>query len=93
LKLFRRRGHVRGSVYLLHFSRPYKGTRHYIGFSTKVADRLRAHKSGRGSPFLKAVHGAGIRWTVARRWHGVTGDFESKLKSRHNARGFCPKCS
>lgn len=45
-------------IYLLHFSRPFKGTRHYIGQTgaRRLPDRLQEHRKGRGSAFLRAVH-------------------------------------
>jgi predicted GIY-YIG superfamily endonuclease len=88
----RRKGTIRGTVYLIHFSKPYKGVRHYIGFTQNLRNRLAAHKSGRGSPLLKAAHDAGSRFTVARKWHKKTGDFESQLKAQRNHARFCPKC-
>lgn len=42
----RRLGHIIGSVYLVHMNRALHGARHYLGFSTNVAQRVKAHKGG-----------------------------------------------
>lgn len=82
-------------IYLLHFSRPYKGRRHYIGQTGagRLQDRMKEHREGRGSAFLRAVHLAGISWTVARLWRRGDRDFERDLKNRKNASLLCPRCS
>ena len=36
-------GHRVGTVYLLHFSRPYHHARHYLGFSTELGKRFGDH--------------------------------------------------
>jgi predicted GIY-YIG superfamily endonuclease len=38
-----------GVVYLLHFDRPYKRARHYLGFAEDLERRLELHRAGRGS--------------------------------------------
>jgi predicted GIY-YIG superfamily endonuclease len=43
----RRHGHIIGSVYLVHFARRYHGKQHYLGFSTNVPARVKAHRAGR----------------------------------------------
>lgn len=82
-------------IYLLHFSRPYKGTRHYIGQTGagRLADRLHEHRTGRGSAFLHAVAKAGITFQVVRTWARGNRDFERSLKNRKNASLLCPRCS
>ncbi|MFB3918279.1 MAG: hypothetical protein ACE14M_16230 [Terriglobales bacterium] len=42
-----RHGHVVGSVYLVHFARRHHGAQHYMGFSTNVSQRVKAHRAGR----------------------------------------------
>jgi predicted GIY-YIG superfamily endonuclease len=38
-----------GTVYLLHFDRPYWGPmQHYVGFTRNLPQRLRAHREGDG---------------------------------------------
>jgi predicted GIY-YIG superfamily endonuclease len=31
------------AVYLIHFDRPYKHSRHYLGYATDVDERLERH--------------------------------------------------
>ncbi len=95
---------VPGTVYLLHFDRPYpRGVRssdgaplfarHYIGWTRRdLEGRLHYHRSGWGSRFLRAVAEAGIGWTVARTWDGSRHD-ERELKKRHNTPKLCPLCT
>lgn len=56
----RRHGHIIGHVYLVHFERRYHGAQHYMGFSTNVPERVKAHRAGRGAPLLAAVSKRGI---------------------------------
>ena len=80
-------------VYLLHFSRPYKGVRHYMGAAADLGARLKRHKSGDGSALLRAVRAAGITWVTARTW--ARGGFkkERALKRRCDHASLCPRCS
>lgn len=80
-----------GTVYLLHFSRPYWHARHYVGFSTRLESRIRDHRRGRGSPLIAAALGCGIEIFIARRWHQVTRGFERRMHKRH-VHDVCPIC-
>lgn len=79
-------------VYLLHFDKPYRHARHYIGYTTNLDQRLAMHAAGRGARLMTVIHAAGIHWTVA--WVRV-GDreLERRLKNRHGAARFCPICN
>jgi predicted GIY-YIG superfamily endonuclease len=80
-----------GTVYLLHFDRPYHHARHYVGFTRNLARRTARHRAGNGSPLIEAASNAGIEFTVARVWHNVTLRFERRV---HNMRVkfLCPLC-
>jgi predicted GIY-YIG superfamily endonuclease len=80
-----------GTVYLLHFSEPYKHARHYLGWSTNLDKRLDSHRKGRGSRLVQVIRKVGITWTLTRTWPGDR-HFERKLKNRKNARFLCPEC-
>jgi predicted GIY-YIG superfamily endonuclease len=80
-----------GTVYLLHFDRPYVHARHYTGWTTDLTVRLAEHANGRGARLLAVVTSAGIGWTLARTWTG-TRSLERALKRRHGASRFCPMC-
>jgi predicted GIY-YIG superfamily endonuclease len=88
----RRLGHIVGSVYLIHLSRPLNGARHYLGFSTDVPKRVKAHKAGRGSPLLGAAEEAKIPWKVVRTWRNRDGYFEQELKRKNDLKDLCPVC-
>ena len=88
----RRLGHIVGSCYLVHMARAFNGARHYLGFSTNVAQRLKAHKAGRGSPLLGAAAAAGISFGVVRRWLRRDGYFEQELKRNNELKELCPVC-
>jgi hypothetical protein len=82
-----------GTVYLLHFSRPYYHARHYVGFSRRVEVRIREHRRGRGSPLVEAVCNAGIEIFVARTWNHVTVVFERRLHLAGRGTKYgCPIC-
>ncbi len=80
-----------GYVYLLHFDRPYRHARHYLGYTANVDQRLAMHAAGRGARLLKVLRDAGIHYTVA--WVRV-GDrqLERRLKDRHEGPRLCPIC-
>jgi hypothetical protein len=40
---------VPGTVYLLHFDRPYKHARHYLGWTANLQARLDSHRAGHGA--------------------------------------------
>lgn len=81
-----------GYVYLLHFDRPYKHARHYLGYTVNVDQRLAMHASGRGARLLEVLKANGIHFTVA--WV-VAGDrrLERRLKDRHESPRLCPICN
>lgn len=88
----RRTGHIIGSVYLVHMARALNGARHYLGFSTNVPQRVKAHKAGRGSPLLGAATKRGISWKVVRTWRKRDGYFEQELKRKNELKELCPLC-
>lgn len=59
-----------GTVYLLHFDRPYRHARHYVGWTSNLDGRLAEHTAGHGARLLAVVHAAGIGWHLARTWPG-----------------------
>ncbi|WUI01946.1 hypothetical protein OHR68_09085 [Spirillospora sp. NBC_00431] len=81
----------RGVVYLLHFARPYKHARHYIGWTGDLAGRLAQHERGAGARLLQVVRGVGIEWRLARLWPGDRGR-ERAIKRQGGAARRCPLC-
>ena len=79
------------TVYLIHFEKPYKHARHYLGSAIDLAERLAQHRNGKGARLLQVVKEAGIDWDVSRTWQG-TRETEAKFKrAQHNTR-LCPHC-
>lgn len=89
----RRRPDERGTIYLLHFDRPYQHARHYLGFTTQaIEERVREHMSGTGARLLSVVINAGISIELARTWAG-SRSLERRLKNHGGATRICPICS
>lgn len=72
------------TVYLLHFSTPYKHARHYLGSTRDLPTRLRQHGTRQGARLMQAVEQAGIRWELARTWLGGR-EIEKQSKRGKNA--------
>lgn len=81
-----------GTVYLLHFDRPFGHARHYIGFANpgNLHRRLSHHGTRSGANLMFHVARAGIRWRLVRTWHGGR-TLERSLKNHGHARR-CPEC-
>jgi predicted GIY-YIG superfamily endonuclease len=78
--------------YLLHFERPYRHARHYLGFAEDLERRLELHRAGRGARLVEVVVAAGIGFQLVRTWEGDR-TLERTLKNRHNAPArLCPLC-
>jgi predicted GIY-YIG superfamily endonuclease len=80
-----------GTVYLLHFDRPYGHAGHYTGWASNLNARLTEHAAGRGARLLAVVQQAGIGWHLARTWPG-TRALERALKRQGGASRRCPLC-
>lgn len=80
-------------VYLIHFAQRYKHAGHYLGYSSDLEGRIRAHRESRGARLLRVVNEAGIAWEVVRVWRDGGYDLEQALKSWRNAPRLCPVCN
>lgn len=93
------------SCYLLHFSKPYVGTRrnpnakrvqvvnHYIGYAERDPyERIAQHQQGHGARLTQVAVQAGIKLIPAQIWMSGTRKDERKLKNRKNAAKLCPIC-
>jgi predicted GIY-YIG superfamily endonuclease len=76
-----------GTVYLLHFDRPYVHAGHYTGWTTDLPARLAEH----AARLLAVAASAGIGWRLARTWTG-TRAVERALKRQGGASRRCPLC-
>jgi len=80
-----------GTVYLLHFDRPYAHAAHYTGWTADLHQRLTDHAAGRGARLLAVTKTAGIGWRLARTWPGTRAT-ERALKRQGGASRRCPVC-
>jgi len=80
-------------LYLLHFSRPFRHARHYLGYCEEgnLSKRVAQHRCGNGSKLMRAVKQAGIEFEVARVWPGLGRHDERRKKQRGHA-WQCPLC-
>lgn len=79
-------------AYLLHFDTPLKHTKHYLGYTSNLSQRLEAHQSGHGSRLMEVVNENGITWRLARKWSNGTRQLERQLKRQKNSPKLCPIC-
>jgi predicted GIY-YIG superfamily endonuclease len=82
-----------GTIYLLHFARPYGHARHYLGWTNNLERRLHQHREGlAGAGRLPQVfHAAGIPFELARTWEGDRNR-ERALKRQGGHSRKCPLC-
>ena len=80
-----------GTVYLLHFTRPYRHARHYTGWTRNLAQRLAAHRHGQGARLIAVITAAGIGFQLARTRTGSRDD-ERAIKHDGGATRYCPLC-
>lgn len=88
------------SVYLLHFDRPYKHARHYLGSAKDLQARLEEHRNGTGSRLMAVLKANGIGFTLVRVWRpnkkkdGLNGrELEARLKRHQKNCKLCPLCN
>jgi hypothetical protein len=77
-----------GTVYLLHFDRPYRHARHWI---RDLSARLAEHAAGRDARLLAVITDAGIGFTLARTWTGTRGR-ERQIEVQRGLWRCCPAC-
>lgn len=90
---------VQGVVYLLHFPRPYRHAKHYLGWTERELEaRLHEHLTGQGSPLVYSMcKQEGIttveqlRACVAQTW-AADRHWERTIKNRGGKAKSCPVC-
>lgn len=78
-----------GWVYAIRFDPPYRHATAYLGSTTDLHQRLQQHRSGAGSPLVKAAIASGCHCEVIALRTTKTRDarqLERKLKTWHNNR-------
>jgi len=84
--------HTTGTVYLLHFERPYRHARHYMGWTLNLEARLDEHLAGTGARLLEVITAEGIGFMCVRTWPGKTLREEKRLKNCPRKK-LCPVCN
>lgn len=80
-------------VYLIHFDKPYKHARHYIGYTEDLEQRMHEHELGtKGARLLQVVRDAGINFKVVRTWPEGDRILERHLKKMKKSSAYCPVC-
>lgn len=78
-------------VYLLHFDRPFRHAKHYLGSTVDLDARLACHRSNHSDVrLLRIIKAAGIGFQLARTWKGDKKR-ERKMKGR-GLSALCPIC-
>lgn len=81
-------------VYLLHFDRPYRHARHYVGATelteTELAFALE-HDVPIQQPLLLAARKDGVHFTIARVWGGGLDD-AVRLREVRKHKSYCTTC-
>ena len=81
-----------GVVYMLHFDRPYRHAKHYVGWTADLLDRLDTHAKGHGARLVAVIWQAGIGFTLIRICEG-TRRRERAIKNAGGAVRYCPACT
>lgn len=84
-------------VYILHFERPFKHARHYVGYceDSRFDERMKEHHAARyQDSFMGKVNAAGIKWEVARVIPGADENLERRIKFIwKRTAALCPCCT
>src|SRR6185312_13546295 len=84
-----------GWIYVLHFSRPLGGprhfARHYVGWTRDVALRVGAHEMGAGAKITAAAAAKGISFEVVHARRG-TREIERALHRGGHLAALCEHC-
>jgi predicted GIY-YIG superfamily endonuclease len=80
-----------GTVYLLHFDRPFRHARHYCGWTRDLDARLAEHAAGSGANLLAVIAREGIGYRLARTWPGTRAR-ERQIKRQGGLSRCCPMC-
>ena len=81
-----------GVIYMLHFHRPYRHAKHYVGWTDDLFDRLDTHAKGHGARLVAVIWHAGIGFTLIRICEG-TRRTERAIKNAGGAVRYCPACT
>lgn len=80
-------------VYLYHFNKPYHRAQHYLGSTCDLERRNKQHRSGHGSPLIRAAIAAGCTLTLIPLYPNDGRSQERAIKGYKNSRRICPVCN
>lgn len=89
----------RGWLYVIHFDKPLKHARHYLGSTHNPFQRLEAHATGNGARLTEVLKELGEAWKLAALYEvndniPVTlREIEAVVKTQANGPRFCPICN
>lgn len=83
-------------IYVLHFDRPLSHAEHYIGCTTEIRLRLKAHANGAGSNLCRVLADTGIEWRLAGLATCSANEMrriERAIKDQHHGDRYCNICT
>lgn len=84
-------------VYILHFDKPFKHARHYVGYceDSRFEDRMNEHRKAKwADSYMGKVNAQGIRWKVARVIPNGDENLERRIKFIwKRTAALCPCCT
>lgn len=83
-------------VYILHFDTKLSHAQHYVGSTTNLKYRLKAHALGFAANLTKVIAGHGIGWQLATLLKVERGNFraiERLIKKQNNGPRYCKICT
>lgn len=80
-------------VYLYHFDKPYYRAQHYLGSTQNLERRDQEHRSGHGSPLIRAALANGRTLTLIPLYPDEGRALERAIKWQKNSRRICPLCN
>lgn len=86
------------TVYILHFSRLFRHSLHYIGYTMRpdVFQRIEEQKTAKGTRVTREAFAAGVRWTIGftcSRWTREEIRRIERTIRRTKARLYCRVCN
>lgn len=82
-----------GTIYLVHFDKPFRHARHYLGWASRLDARLAHHANGTGANLLRHAKEAGVTWQLVRIWPDQSRLEERRLKNMGSRARLCPVCN
>lgn len=81
-------------IYLIHFDKPVRSAKHYLGFcrDDRLDARMLEHARGEASHLTRAAVNNGTKLWLARTFEGGNRDLERTMKRHGHFKLMCPLC-